>query len=136
MWDKNLNLLLQGSQQSGKTWKTCKKGGIFRKSQGILQKSGKSQGISFQNPLKLAVFLVNLWISIFQTQPWWVLQVIMKPTKIRTADLFKTVNGIFEKSQYFFLNIADSGQGKKVRFHLDSRKDSLFFSSTFVREKG
>ena len=43
----------QGSQRSGKTWKTWNKSGNFRE---IPPKSGKSRGIFFQNALNLMAF--------------------------------------------------------------------------------
>ena len=71
-------------------------------------------------------FLANLGIPIFQnflcwTQPWLVLQMMMKPTEISSTDLFKSDNGIFGIFENYFIKYCRFRSGvKKVHFHLDS----------------
>ena len=86
-----------------KVRENLEKSGNFCK---IPQKSGKSQGISFQNVLNMVVFSQSLNCSYFQkfscrTQPWWVLQIIIITTKINTLDLCKSLLNVFEKRDYF-----------------------------------
>ena len=121
----NLREQQQGSQRSGKT---RKKSGKFCK---IPQKSGKSQGISFQNALNLVVFSLS-WNSYFQrfscrAQPWWLLQILILTTKISTPDYCKSDSGVFQKEErkfcYKYKIISPFGQGKNVHFHLESGKN-------------
>ena len=106
----------------------------------IFQKSGKSQGISFQNTLNVMVFSQssNLDFQKFscRTQPWWVLQIIMITTKINTLDHCKVDRGVFEehhnrKHEKFTI----FGQGKKVYFHLKSGRNYPF-SALLSGKKG
>ena len=88
----------QGSQRSGKTWKTWKRGCFVKKSgktwksQGIFVKFHESQGIFFQNALNLMVF----------RQPWWALKIIVITTKISTRDNYKTGRSALEGPNNFF----------------------------------
>ena len=142
-------IFLQGSQRSGKTWKTWKKGfyqkksGKTWKSQGVYVKFLKSQGKVRELLSRIPWnwwFLDDLEIPIFQNflcraQPWWALQMIMKLTKISTTDLFKTDGGISKNLKIISLNITNFGQGKKVYFHRDSGKNSPF-SALLSGKKG
>ena len=94
-----------------KARENLEKSGNFCK---ILQKSGNF----FPESLEIDWFLANLWNPIFK---------IMKPTKIKTFDLFKTDGGIFKKLQHFFLNIVDFGvREKRSIFILTQGKTTLF----------
>ena len=143
---------MQGSQRSGKTWKTWKRGSFKKKSgktwksQGIFVKFLKSQGKVrefFSRMPWIWCFLANLWISIFKffscrTQPWWVLQIIMIITKINTLDFCKTDRGVLEERDYFFPTSWKNCRfwsGKKGVFSSWVREKLPFFS-TFIREKG
>ena len=122
-----------------KVRENLEKSGNFCK---IPQKSGKSQGISFQNALNLVAFSQS-WNSYFQkfscrTQPWWVLQIIIVITKISTLTNIQLIVVLFKsRKENFIANTKKSPfwSGKKGPFSSWVREKLPFFS-IFVREKG